>query len=227
MVSSYEAWMAGEEREPFDVPSTDTALLIVDMQNSFCKEEYSIGRPEGRSIENFAKAVPGCVALLEAARAAGQMVIFTRYVHMYDNIDEKRPSGRRATLPPREKGLMLGTPGIEIIDDLEPLEGEFVIDKSRPSSFYGTRLEPLLTANHIQNVVICGVTTNICVETTARDASQRGYDTYVVEDAVGEFEMSRHWHSLYTIAFGFGTVVTVEDVERSWVSEPATLSAVG
>jgi ureidoacrylate peracid hydrolase len=223
MPTNFDSWMNGEEREPFDVPTTDTALIIVDMQNSFCLDEYN-DRPEGRSIENFKKAVPGCVALLEAARAAGHMVIMTRYVHMFDNIDEKRASGRRASLPPRPKGLMLGTPGIEIIDELAPLEGEFVIDKSRPSSFYGTRLEPLLTANKIQNVIICGVTTNICVETTARDANQRGYDTYVVEDATGEFEESRHWHALYTIAWSFGTVVTVEDVQRSW-GVPITMPA--
>jgi ureidoacrylate peracid hydrolase len=228
MVATFEEWMAGKDREPFDhVPSTDTALIIVDMQNAFCKEEYSIGRDEGRSIDNFAKAIPGCVALLEAARASGQMVIMTRYVHMFDNIDEKRASGRKAFQPERPKGLMLDTPGIEIIPELAPIEGEFVIDKSRPSSFYGTRLEPLLTANHIQNIVICGVTTNICVETTARDSHQRGYDTYVVEDATGEFEISRHWHALYTMAFGFGTVVTVADVERSWSVEPAKLVAAG
>jgi len=229
MPTNFEAWMAGEEREPFDVPTTDTALIVVDMQNSFCKDEYD-ERPPGRSIENFKKAVPGCVALVEAARAAGHMVIFTRYVHMFDNADEKPASGRRATLVPRPKGLRLGTPGIELIDEFGVRDDEFVIDKSRPSSFYGTRLEPLLTANKIQNVIICGVTTNICVETTARDAHQRGYDTYVVEDATGEFEESRHWHALYTIAWSFGTVVTVEDVQRSWgvpIGMPELADAVG
>jgi nicotinamidase-related amidase len=223
MPTNFDAWMNGEEREPFDVPTTDTALIVVDMQNSFCLDDFN-DRPAGRSIENFKKAIPGCVALVEAARAAGHMVIFTRYVHMFDNTDEKPASGRRATLAARPKGLMEGTKGIELIDELTPLEGEFVIDKSRPSSFYGTRLEPLLTANKIQNVIVCGVTTNICVETTARDAHQRGYDTYVVEDATGEFEMSRHWHALYTIAWSFGTVVTVEDVQRSW-GQPVTMHA--
>jgi nicotinamidase-related amidase len=213
MVTSFEAWMNGEEREPFDVPTSKTALIVVDMQNGFCVDEYSI-RP-GSSLENFKKAIPGCVALVAAARAAGQMVIFTRYVHMDGNADEKRPSGRRAGLA---SGSMLqkDSKGIELIEELTPLEGEFVIDKSRPSSFYGTRLEPLLTANKIENVIVCGVTTNICVETTVRDSHQRGYDTYVVEDATGEFEASRHWHALYTMAFGFGTMVTVEDVQRSW-----------
>ena len=104
---------------------------------------------------------------------------------------------------------------------LDPQPDEPILEKSRPSSFYGTRLEPLLTARGIRSVVVCGVTTNICVETTARDAHQRGYDTFVVEDACGEFEESRHWHSLYTIAWCFGTVVTVDDAERSWAPAPS------
>lgn len=216
MPTDFDSWMSGEEREPFDVPASDVALIVVDMQNWFCKDEPGVERPPGRSIDNFQAAVPGCVALVEAAREAGHMIIFTRYVHLADNADEKPLTGRRATLPPRPKGLQEGTWGIELIDEFGARPGEFVIDKSRPSSFYGTRLEPLLTANHIRSVIVCGVTTNICVETTARDAHQRGYDTYVVEDATGEFEMSRHWHSLYTIAWSFGTVVTVADVERSW-----------
>lgn len=216
MPTSFETWMNGQERDPFDVPTSDVALLVVDMQNWFCKDEPGVIRPPGRSIENFQKAVPGCVALVDAAREAGHLVIFTRYVHLADNIDEKPSMGRRATLAPREQNLRKDTWGIELLDEFGAQPGEPVIDKSRPSSFYGTRLEPLLTAAGIRSLIICGVTTNICVETTARDASQRGYDTYVVEDATGEFEMSRHWHSLYTIEWSFGTVVTVADVQRSW-----------
>lgn len=217
MPTNFESWMAGEDRDPFDVPDSDVAVIVVDMQNWFCKDlPDGTPRPAGRGIENFAAAIPGCVRLVEAARKAGHMVIFTRYVHMEGNVDEKPLTGRRATLPARERNLREGTWDIEVIDELAPQPGELIIDKSRPSSFYGTRLEPLLTANHIKSVIVCGVTTNICVETTARDAHQRGYDTYVVEDATGEFEMSRHWHSLYTIEWSFGTVVKVADVERSW-----------
>jgi ureidoacrylate peracid hydrolase len=216
MPTDFESWMNGEERDAFNVPTSDVAVIVVDMQNWFCKDEPGQVRPKGRGIDNFAKAIPGCVALVEAAREAGHMVIFTRYVHMQDNIDEKRPMGRRAQKAPGEKILEPGTWGIELLDEFNVRPDEPVIDKSRPSSFYGTRLEPLLTANGIKSVVICGVTTNICVETTARDASQRGYDTYVVEDATGEFEMSRHWHSLYTIEWSFGSVVKVADVQRSW-----------
>jgi nicotinamidase-related amidase len=230
MPESYDSWMAGEEREPLDVPTSKTALIVVDMQNGFCVDEYSIGKGiPGRSIENFKKAIPGCVALVEAAHAAGQMVIFTRISRMPGDGDAMQPMGRKALLPRNSNKLVVGDPSIELIDELTPIEGDFVIDKSRPSSFYGTRLEPLLTANKISTVIICGVTTNICVETTARDASQRGYDTYVVEDATGEFEMSRHWHALYTINWSFGSVVTVADVQRSWgvpIGMPALSDAV-
>jgi nicotinamidase-related amidase len=221
MATTFEAWMNGDGREPFDVPDSKVAVLVVDMQNWFCKDLDTVVREPGMGIENFKAAIPGCVRLVEAARAAGNPVIFTRYVHMADNADEKPAAGRKRDLPATPNFLVEGTSEIDVIDELAPLPGEFVIDKSRPSSFYGTRLEPLLTAKGITSLIICGVTTNICVETTARDAHQRGYDTYVVEDATGEFEDSRHWHSLYTIAWSFGTVVTVADVERSWDVVPA------
>ncbi|MDF2444663.1 MAG: ureidoacrylate peracid hydrolase [Subtercola sp.] len=216
MPLNFESWMNGEEREALDVPASDVALIVVDMQNWFCKDLDTVIREPGMEIENFKDAIPGCVALVEAARAAGHTIIFTRYVHLEGNADEKPRSGRTLYDPPTPNFLVEGTSEIDVIDELSPQPGEFVLDKSRPSSFYGTRLEPLLTARGIKSVVVCGVTTNICVETTVRDAHQRGYDTYVVENATGEFEPSRHWHALYSIAWCFGSVVTVEDVERSW-----------
>lgn len=210
---TFEGWLQGEYSSPVGVPASDVALIVIDMQNAFLKEEYSLGIAETQ--EPFAAALPGSVKLVEAARAAGVPVIYTRYAYLPGNEDQLDPVGRAegATLSPR---LVEGTVDIEIVDELAPIAGEIVLDKSRPSAFYGTRLEPYLTARGIRSVVICGVTTNICVETTARDASQRGYKTYVIEDAVGEAELSRHWHALYTVEFIFGTVATVEDVQRSW-----------
>ncbi|MDQ0642688.1 cysteine hydrolase family protein [Microbacterium murale] len=210
---TFEGWLGGEYSSPVDVPASDVALSVIDMQNAFLREEYSLGIAETQ--EPFAAALPGSVKLVEAARAAGVPVIYTRYAYLPGNEDQLDPAGRAegTALSPR---LVAGTVDIEIVDELAPIDGEIVLDKSRPSAFYGTRLEPYLTARGIRSVVICGVTTNICVETTARDASQRGYKTYVIEDAVGEAELSRHWHALYTIEFIFGTVATVEDVQRSW-----------
>ncbi len=224
MPTDFESWMNGDDREPFDLPTEDVAVIVVDMQNSYVDD--SIERPPGRSIEGFKRAVPGTVRLVEAARAAGHLVVFMKYVYLDDYVDKLPSAGRESSFSRRaSSGYLSGQEPGEIMAVLDPQPGEPILEKSRPSSFYGTRLEPLLTARGIKNVVICGVTTNVCVETTARDAHQRGYSTFVVEDACGEFEESRHWHALYTIAWCFGTVVTVDDVERSWVSAPSLVAA--
>ena len=219
MPTNYESWMKGEDREPFDLPDGPTALIVVDMQNSYVMDD--LPRPAGRDIEGFKRAVPGCEALVDSARKAGHLIIFTRYMYMDDYLDKLPPDGRATSFSRRDPDRAPDDYSHQLMDVFTPRHGEILLDKSRPSSFYGTRLEPLLTSRGIKNVVICGVTTNICVETTARDAHQRGYGTFVVEDACGEFEESRHWHALYTIAWCFGTVVTVADVERSWSSVPA------
>jgi nicotinamidase-related amidase len=219
MPTNFESWMNGEDREPFDLPATDTALIVVDMQNSYVMDD--LPRPLGRNIDGFKKAVPGCERLVDAARAAGHLIIFTRYMYMEDYLDTLPPEGRASSFSRREPDRAYDSFANQLMPQFEPREGEILLDKSRPSSFYGTRLEPLLTARGIRNVVIAGVTTNVCVETTARDAHQRGYNTFVVEDACGEIEESRHWHALYTIAWCFGTVVTVADAERSWAAVPS------
>jgi len=222
MPTNFESWMSGEDREPYDLPATDTALIVVDMQNSYVMDD--LPRPAGRSIEGFKRAVPGCEALVDAARAAGHLIVFTRYMYMDEYLDKLPPEGRADSNSRRTPDREPDDYSHQLMEQFTPRPGEILLDKSRPSSFYGTRLEPLLTARGIKNVVVCGVTTNICVETTARDAHQRGYNTFVVEDACGEFEESRHWHALYTIAWAFGTVVTVADAERSWAPVPALVA---
>ena len=117
-------------------------------------------------------------------------MIFTRGTNLYDHADALPRRGRALTKPETARRMQEHSEDVEIIDELAPLPTEYVIDKSRPGAIYGTRLEPLLVGLGIRSVVICGVTTNICVETTAREAHARGYDTYVVADAAGEAEPS-------------------------------------
>lgn len=198
----------------------DSALLIIDMQNGFLDARGSmaaIGLPH----EELRRAVPGCRQLIAAAHAASVPVIFTRYVYMADYSD----AGLLPTvLVPAMKqvgSLAAGSWDAEIIDELAPGPGDLVIDKSRPSSFYGTRLEPVLTSMGIRSLVMAGVTTNICVESTARDAGQRDYLAYVVGDATAEFELARHEHALGTIGFIFGWVSTVQEILAGWQAEPA------
>ncbi|WP_395405837.1 cysteine hydrolase family protein (plasmid) [Arthrobacter sp. UC242_113] len=212
---SYEQWMGGVGREPFTFSKSPTALLVVDMQKVFLEPEHSMA-PEGTDLSALRSAIGPCLKLIEAARESNQTIIYARLAHMADNADEAPANGRRALGPPTPKTRTEGTVAAELIDDIQPKPGEFIIDKSRFSCFIGTRLEPLLQARGIRRLIICGVTTNICVESTARDAHQRSYETFVVEDASAEYDEEQHWRSLYTIQSCFGTVVTVEDVIRSW-----------
>jgi ureidoacrylate peracid hydrolase len=193
----------------------DTAVLIIDMQNGFLSAEgssASIGLP----YQELRPALPGCLRLTSAARAAGVPVIYTRYVYQPDYSDAGLMPTEIAPALKEANALTAGSWDADIVPELSPRPGDIVIDKSRPSSFYGTRLEPVLTSLGIKSLVIGGVTTNICVETTARDAGQRDYRTYVVRDATAEFEQARHEHALNTIGFLFGWVTTVDEVLAAW-----------
>jgi ureidoacrylate peracid hydrolase len=197
-----------------DIPRSNTALVVIDMQNGFLEPGGSMAQV-GFDVSMCRGAVPGCRRLVDAAHQAQVPVIFTRYVYQPGYLD----GGLLTELVPqlRDVGaLASGSWDAAIVDDLTPAEHDSVIDKSRYSAFYGTRLEPLLTSLQVRSLVMCGVTTNMCVETSARDASQRDYRTYVVSDATGEVDQARHEHALQTIGFGFGWVTTTADVEQSW-----------
>lgn len=201
------------------IPTPQTAVMVVDMQQAFFDNEHSLGRA-GLDVTPLRHAIPGTVALVRAARAADVPVIFTRYVYMPGMVDFGVTRGARARERAEGGSLGFGTGEIELIPELEVRADDIVIDKSRPSAFYGTRLEPVLTGMGIRNLVICGVTTNICVETTARDAGQRDYGTYVVRDAVAEFTAERNYYALFGISWSFGDVVDLSDVETSWGITP-------
>jgi nicotinamidase-related amidase len=203
------------------------ALLVVDMQNGFCHERGSFAGL-GFDVSPLRAAIPGCRALVDGARAAGVPVIFTRFVYQPGYVDGGVVPNE--LLPAiKERGcLAAGSWDAEIVDELVRGPDDVVIDKSRYSSFYGTRLEPVLNSLGTASLVICGVTTNMCVETTARDASQRDYRTFVVEDATGELDPDRHRHALEALAFGFGWVVPAADVLAAWGPAPdASVAAAG
>lgn len=203
---------------PSPPPRDRIALLVVDMQRAFLDPRSTMAEA-GFDVTPLKAALPGCLRLIELARAAQAPVIYTRFVFHRGLADFNLRDGQNA----RTKALRLplhyleeGTPGVELTPELAPRPGEFVIDKARASAFYGTRLEPLLGGLGVRNLVICGVTTNICVETSARDAGQRDYGTWVVRDAVAEFSAERNAHALNAIAWSFGEVIDVEDVARAW-----------
>lgn len=194
------------------------ALLIIDMQNSYLEPTGAMAKL-GLNWKGLAEAIPGCQRLLAAARKAGVPVIHTRYVFQPDFKD-----GGILTreIMPELKDVSLcaaGTWDAEIWDGLKPLPNEAVVEKNRPSAFYSTQLESFLRAMQIENLVVCGVTTNMCVECTVRDAAQRDFRTFVVRDAVGEVEQDRHEAGLKSMGFLFAKVMTVSEVLDSWKVE--------
>ena len=158
----------------------NSALVVIDMQNSFLEPKGSMAAI-GLPFEELRTALDGTVRLVAAAREAGIPVIFTRYVYMADYSDGGIVPNLLVPAMRESNALIAGSWDAEVVDELAPQPGDVVIDKSRPSAFYGTQLEPVLTSLGVRNLVMAGVTTNICVETTARDAGQRDYHVHVVE----------------------------------------------
>lgn len=192
-----------------------TALIVVDMQNAFCKPSGSLAGM-GIDIGPLAAVIEPCGRLVNAARATGVPVIFTRYVYRPDYRDGGVLVKHIMPGLAEANSLKAGTDDIEIVEELTPLPDEPVIDKNRPSAFYGTQLDSLLSGYDAQSVVVCGVTTNMCVETTIRDASQRDILPYMPKDATGEIDQLRYDGAVAAVEWLFGKVVTVDDVVEAW-----------
>lgn len=194
-----------------------TALLVIDMQNGFLDPKGSMAAI-GMPSDQLVPAIAGTQRLIEAARAANVPIIFTRYSYLPGYADGGILPNELVPAMREVDALIAGSWDAAVADAVAPAEGEIVIDKARPSSFYGTQLEPILTSLGVRNLVMCGVTTNICVETTARDAGQRDYRVHVASDATAEYEQARHDHALTTIGFTFGWVNTVDEIVDGWRS---------
>jgi nicotinamidase-related amidase len=227
-----EVWSrAGEEPRPWmssakasrvlrDLPTRvtprHTALVLVDLQNDFCHREGAMGR-RGEDLEFIQATVPRIAELLGWARAAGVMVIHVKA--------EYGPlSASAVTLANRwEDGdgppcCEPGTWGAEFVSAVRPRDGEPVVVKHRYSGFVDTRLELLLRSNGIRTVVIAGVATHCCVESTARDANMRDYYVVIPEDCVAVRGKMRHLHeaALETLGTYFGLVVPSAAVREVW-----------
>jgi ureidoacrylate peracid hydrolase len=192
-----------------------TALMVVDMQNGFCHDDGSVNKV-GLPAARLRPAIEPCVRLRSAARLAGIPIIYTRYVYRSDYTDGGVMV--HELIPDLKNGhcLAAGTWDMEVLDELAPVSTDYIIDKNRPSAFFATGLEPVLKGLAISDLAVCGVTTNCCVETTVRDASQRDYRTFVVQDAVAEYEDDRHAVALKSMGMLFAKLVTVEDVLAAW-----------
>lgn len=170
------------EAQPFAYsfdPAT-TALVMIDMQRDFV-EPHGFGEALGNDVSLLRRAIEPCTRLLEAARQAGLLIVHTREGHRADlsNCPAAKLTRGGKTFIGQQGSmgriLIQGEPGHDIIPELYPLSGEPIIDKPGKGAFYATDLHLILQARAIKSLIICGVTTEVCVQTTAREANDRGY----------------------------------------------------
>jgi nicotinamidase-related amidase len=183
------------EAEPYEfelIPS-HCALVIIDMQRDFL-EPGGFGEMLGNDVTQLRRTIEPNRKLLDAWRRAGLQVIHTREGHRPDLTDlppAKKIRGRSATCigdaGPMGRILVRGEIGHDIIPELYPLSSEPVIDKPGKGAFFATDLQAILQHRGITQLVVTGVTTEVCVNTTVREANDRGYDCLVLEDCVGSY----------------------------------------
>jgi nicotinamidase-related amidase len=181
--------------EPYDFefdPKT-AALLIIDMQRDFV-EPGGFGESLGNDVSILRKTIAPIKKVLQACRKLGMMVVHTREGHRPD-LSDCPPSKMARGRPRRKIGddgamgrlLVRGAKGHDIIPELYPVSGEVVIDKPGKGAFYATDLEPILRNARIRSLIVCGVTTEVCVNTSVREANDRGFDCLVLDDCVGSY----------------------------------------
>ena len=181
--------------EPYEYcfSKDSTALLIIDMQSDFVKKG-GFGEMLGNDVSQLSRAVAPTKAVLEEFRKLNMRVIHTREGHRPDLSDCPPTKKSRGKFDigigdegPMGRILIRGEAGHEIIEDLRPLPHEPVIDKPGKGSFYATDLERILENWGICSLVVTGVTTEVCVHTTVREANDRGYECLVLEDCVASY----------------------------------------
>ena len=195
--------------QPLAVPNklSHAALLIIDMQRDFCAAG-GYAETAGLNIANLRKPIANIQQLLGAARAQEMLVIHTREGHRADLLDctaTKMVRSMQAGAPIAAKGplgklLVRGEYGHDIIDELKPNSGEPVIDKPGYGAFHQTDLEIILRSRGIQQLFICGVTTEVCVQSSLREAVDRGFECITISDACGSAYPELHEASLAMIA---------------------------
>jgi ureidoacrylate peracid hydrolase len=199
--------------------STSSVLLVIDMQRAFLDPTGSLAGL-GLDVSGPREAIPGCVALVAAARTADVPVIYARMCLRPDYRDGGIIFNDLAPGVHEAGAMVGGTRDAEIVDELAPRPEDFIVDKPRFSAFYATVLEAVLSSLGVRRLVLCGVLTNVCVESTARDAAQRNFETIVVADASGADGPERHTRGLATLGEVFCRVRTVDDVVGDWTQPP-------
>jgi nicotinamidase-related amidase len=208
------------EPEALPVDWDRTALVIIDMQRDFL-EPGGFGETLGNDVSLLTKTIAPIKALLERARQKGVFVIHTREGHRTDlsdaphaKVERGLPSLRIGAHGPMGRILVRGEAGHDIIPELYPKSGEPVLDKPGKGAFYATDLETMLVKRRVETLIVCGVTTEVCVHTTVREANDRGYRCLVPSDCCGSYFPEFHEMGLKMIKAQGGIFGWVSDSRR-------------
>jgi len=209
--------------EPYELEfdSASTALIIIDMQRDFVMPG-GFGEALGNDVRQLQVTIAPTKTILEGARKAGILVIHTREGHRPDLSDcppSKLVRGRGKTRigdgGPMGRILVRGEVGHDIVPELYPIAGEVVIDKPGKGAFFATDLELILRDRGIKTLMVCGVTTEVCVNTTVREANDRGYECVVLSDCVGSYYPEFQKAALAMIKAQGGIFGWVSDSKRA------------
>jgi len=197
-----------EREKPWTIDREKTALLIIDMQNDFVKEGALLEVPDIRS------QIPKIKRLIETCRKLGVPVIYTKQVYRADS--KVKPLILEMLPLLEEKGLREGTKGGEIYSEIEPKPSDIIVKKMGFSAFYNTELESILRnikgRRNVDTVIICGTVTNICCESTARDAFERDYKVVFGSDITSAWTNEFQILTLKNIEYAFGRVMTCDKI---------------
>jgi ureidoacrylate peracid hydrolase len=193
------------------------ALIVVDVQNDFVSPEGSAGK-RGDDVGAAMAMIPNLTGLIDQARKVGFTVVYIRTTHS-DWTDTAswiyRTSQKSGLNTCRE-----GTWGAEFYDGIAPLPSERVVIKHRYSAFINTDLNTVLKARGIQSILVCGVATNVCVETTARDGYMYDYYVTMIDDCSAAYDAKLHMSTLENIRRHFGLVASSHQIIESWSGLP-------